>query len=810
MSLDSSLFNEKPLNQHHISMFAMKKYISLLLVLTLCAAAQAQQIKHGNWEINLDKDTKLLCIKNQANVLLQDAYASASFAFDGTGALTTYKSYDAMAIGYSNEGVSTCFGDGKKYAYIYRFSNGLVMTQTFEFYDDANSLITQLSLSTEAGTTSIKSNHLVPLVTETPQAIMPNDKTNRMLWVPWDNDGFIGYSANYLRTDMNSYNVTAIYHPADRYGIVMGAVDHDLWKNAIHVNATDYNKVNSLELMSGYTDEHSHDSIQSEGRNMPHGTVKGTAIASARFLLGCFDDWRVGMDTYGKTCAMVNPRREWDGGTPYGWSSWGVMQTKISYDGVIDVANFLKDNVRIHGFHDEKGKIVLSLDAWWNDNLSETQVKQFVAYCKENNMIPGLYYGAFCDFGGYANNDVPGTNGKYKYKDLWLKQNGRYKKIDGAYCLDPTHPGTKLFMANDMRKFKNWGIEYLKCDFMSNGAIEADSWYNKNCYTGIQAYNEGMAFLRKQAGDNIYLLLSIAPMFPAHYTHGRRISCDAWGSIDNTKYVMNNSSYGWWLNQVYFANDPDHLVMKTLDGKGNETEGVNRARITSGVITGAFISGDNYSDKVDAGYPSLSRERALSLLTNEDVNEIPRTCQAFRPVEGNASISQNAENLMCYENGKYVYLAAINYGKTIFTTLKGDITFERLGIDAGNVAEIKELWTGNTISAKATGFTYDVPFSDARIYRISKKFATDGINDAQVTDDGDLDIKVENRTIHINCTSRDVKHIRLFDLTGKIIMEQKGILGRSSYEMEIPALTKGVTIIEAATTSTQRTWKIVL
>ena len=147
---------------------------------------------------------------------------------------------------------------------------------------------------------------------------MPNDRTNRMLWVPWDNDGFISYSANYLRTDMNSYNVTAIYHPADRYGIVTGAVDHDLWKNAIHVNATDYYKVNTLELMSGYADEHSHDSIQSEGRNTPHGTVKGTMIASSRFLFGCFDDWRVGLETYGKTCAMVNPRREWDGGTPYG------------------------------------------------------------------------------------------------------------------------------------------------------------------------------------------------------------------------------------------------------------------------------------------------------------------------------------------------------------------------------------------------------------------------------------------------------------------------------------------------------------
>lgn len=81
------------------------------------------------------------------------------------------------------------------------------------------------------------------------------------------------------------------------------------------------------------------------------------------------------------------------------------------------------------------------------------------------------------------------------------------QEIDGAYCLDPTHPGTKLFIANDMKRFKDWGTEYLKCDFMSNGAIEADSWYDQQCYTGIQAYNKGMTFLRKRQAT-IYIFSS--------------------------------------------------------------------------------------------------------------------------------------------------------------------------------------------------------------------------------------------------------------------------------------------------------------
>lgn len=165
---------------------------------------------------------------------------------------------------------------------------------------------------------------------------------------------------------------------------------------------------------------------------------------------------------------------------------------------------------------------------------------------------------------------------------------------------------------------------------------------------------------------------------------------------------------------------------------------------------------------------------------------------------------------MCYENDKYVYLAAINYGKTTFTTLKSDITFERLGIDAGNVSKIKELWTGKTITPNTTGFTYDVPFSDARIYRISKKFATDGINDTQISDNRNIEIKVENHMIHINSGSSDIKQIRLFDVTGKNLMKQIGLQGRSSHECEIPVKTKGVIIIEVTTTTSKRTLKIVL
>ena len=708
----------------------MKKYLlSSFLIIVL--QGHAANLISGKWNINYDIQSQRLTIGYDGRTLLTDAYCEA--AFEGT----TLRSYDAVAVSTEEQAVNDCFGTGHELQVRYTMTGGQTLLQTLAVYDGRPYAVVQLALTRGDGLA--ESNCLVPLKSDTQSTMMPSGRQNRVLFVPWDNDGFIRYGSNTLRSEVNSYSVTAIYNSESREGLVCGAVDHDLWKSAVRVVGSDYDKVDQLALISGYTDEHSHDSIQSEGAVMPHGAVVADTVRSARFIVGWFDDWRTGMETFGQACTLVAPRREWAGGAPYGWSSWGVQQTSISYQGVIDCADFIRDNLVPHGFHDREGRVVMSLDAWWNDNLSTQQVKDFVSYCKANNMIPGLYYGSFCRFGDLQSY-VPGTSNKYRFRDIALKVHGRYKVIDGAYCLDPTHVGTKQYMLSDMQKFKSWGVEYLKCDFMSNGAIEADEWYNKDCHTGIQAYNEGMAALMRYAGT-MYLDLSIAPAFPYQYTHGRRISCDAWGTIDHTKYVMNNTSYGWWLREVYVANDPDHLVMALRqDGGGVQTEAANRARLTSGVVTGAFITGDNFSPNVVlwrdnnqskgqlTNYWETSQERAMKLLTIDDINEIPRTCSSFRPVYGNASASVGAESLMTYETEQYVYVAAINY-QTLMP-ISAQIPFADLGIDEANVKAIKELWTGSAVTPSATGFQYSVPASDARIYRIEKN-ETSGIQNVQ-------------------------------------------------------------------------------
>ena len=149
-------------------------------------------------------------------------------------------------------------------------------------------------------------------------------------------------------------------------------------------------------------------------------------------------------------------------------------------------------------------------------------------------------------------------------------------------------------------------------DFTSNGMVQADSYYNKDVTTAVEAYNEGFSHFISEVdkGEPMFIALSIAPIFPYQYGNSRRIACDTWGKIGQSEYSLNAVSGGWWTNEFYQYNDPDHLVLVGNDAE-KETEGENRARITNGAVSGMVLVSDNYSleDKSGRGDAKLSRER---------------------------------------------------------------------------------------------------------------------------------------------------------------------------------------------------------
>lgn len=326
----------------------------------------------------------------------------------------------------------------------------------------------------------------------------------------------------------------------------------------------------------------------------------------------------------------------------------------------------------------------------------------------------------------------------YTWDDVLLKANGKYIQINSGqkcYAKDPTHPYTiqeaKNFVRNGARK----GIKYMKWDFMNNGITQADSYYKKDIKTAVEAYNYGLSEVMKVADEyGVFIAWSIAPLFPYRYANSRRIACDTYSDItgtQSTEYSMNAVGCGWWADELFQFNDPDHLVMVKRSGSAN-SEGENRARYTNGIVTGLMLVADNFStSQTSAGNPSLSRERAQKIMMNKDVNEIARIGKTFRPVYGYKGYNggeTDAENFFMYHTPDYLYVAVINYKKPLIGgTLSGNLPLSDLGITAAEVGSVKELWSGNDVSLSGENLPYSVSKADACIYRLSRLPKTKGL-----------------------------------------------------------------------------------
>lgn len=716
---------------------------SLLAYATIFAAVE---LKEGDWLLVLD-DANQLNVSFRGTEAFKNVYATTKYkSVDDSSVSGTLDSRTLSPLKAEVVAIEDEFGVGKSLQITYADGNA-TMVQHLNAYTQYPYILAQLTLSSNDGS-PIGSNYMVAFGTAD-QTTPFVGAQNRMLWVPYDNDGHGRYENYTLSREITSHEVSLVYDGESRYGMVVGSVDHDKWKSGITLKGSSNKNLTKLVCHSGYTDDYTRD------RGTPHGYVRGNNVSSARYMIGFFDDWRIGMETFADACVTITPRAQWDGGNPMGWSSWGVMQNYVNYNAVFETATFIKDELYDLGFHDNYDQSVISIDSFGEDNIGSSNLAklgkrvfgegtyQDAGQTKQGlNMRMGLY-GGIVIWDWALDGKVAGTGlggePSYKWSDCALKVNGDYHRLfaDGRYlAIDPTHPAVRANLEYTFKKWsENYNIKYAKMDFINAAACEGDSWYDPEITTGTMAYNYGMSMVKELAEQyGMYVVEGMAPLFPYQYAHGRRTCCDRFSELGESEYVMNAISWAWWTDRLYTVNDPDQLVMCKAGYGGQETWGENRARATSGMCTGAFIFGDNFSDKCVytsdvsghakgdvVGYPDKSKQRALTVMGNADINQYVReNLGSFRPIEGNnMTSSQQAERKFFKETDLYYYIAVFNWGK--YVPLNGSVTFERAGIDPADVGEIKELWSGQIITPTDDGISYSVLGGDVCVFRITKK-----------------------------------------------------------------------------------------
>jgi alpha-galactosidase len=594
------------------------------------------------------------------------------------------------------------FGQGKKFV-IYNFNDdSFVLKQVFYIYNEGFAIV-KIEVYSED---EYKTNYMAPVISKGKACVKIVGEELKALFVPFDNDKWARFISYPVRYAQESYEFTAIYNENQDNGLIVGSITHDKWKTGIKILG-DSSNINSLEVYGGAASEQTRDVL-------PHGAVSGNTVESPSIFIGYYDSYKEGLKVFGDANAKIKAPLKWDGGVPFGWNSWAALMQTITFDKYIEASDFFSENVQ--NTYNNKGELYINFDAFWNRMPEEKLIEAF-EHVRNNGQKPGIYIGPFITHESCFDEVVDGTKGKYRYRDILLKdhEGNILPPVDGLYSLDPTHNGTLMKLKNEIDKFITLNVDYIKADFLGHAAREGN-FCNKEITTGIQAYNYAMQYLvdllsKEEAGKEIFLSLSIAPIFPHGYGHGRRICCDAFGTIDQSEYLLNSLSYLWWMNGcLYKYNDPDHIVLYKTYDKVATTENEAKTRFNAAVICGTVIlNSDDYSYEI-------ARERAKKLFTNDEINCIARSGETFVPFRGNKG--DKAADIFIKAERNQVYIALFNY--SICEDKQFLIPLSELGLDAENEHLIKDLWSNKEYKVCSV-VNIELQPADSTIIKIMRK-----------------------------------------------------------------------------------------
>ena len=618
--------------------------------------------------------------------------------------------HDRHVMKEQPEEIDDHFGKGLHIVILHESSKFPNVEQHFYMYENTSFFLTQVVVIYAEET---KVNRIAVINTNTlllERDVNPEDELH-VLRVPYDNDKWVRYVAKPLPLETESYEVTALYHPHSRHGFILGSISHDVWKTGIRIKGEQAGKLDELELYGGATSFMTRDS-------QPHGYVTGIRIESPLVFVGFYEDYRAGLEAYGWANTRIVAALNWDGGAPFGWNSWSAAMSELSYELYTSTSDFLKKEAQSLGFQNED-TLYINFDAFW-DNLTSDEMKAALNSVRQNGHKPGTYWTPFAFWGSPEQmmKAVEGTNGKYTYSDILLRDaDGEIlPDIAGGLAIDPTHPGTLERIDWFTSQMILQGFEYIKLDFMAHGALEGRH-DDPNITTGIAAYNYGLSYLANKlspevVGRPVFINLSIAPLFPYAYAHSRRISCDVFGTIEDTEYLLNSLTHGWWMNNtLYRFNDPDHSVLYKSFNQDSTTRNEGRSRLSASVIAGTvLLLGDDFRNEEAAW-------RAKAWLSNQNIMDVARLGQTFRPIEGNfGDKGADAFVLIPADQDTVAYLAVFNLdGKQ---SARKSLSLERAGLDPTQQYSVSDLWEG-TNSEVVKELTVDLEPAESKIFKLN-------------------------------------------------------------------------------------------
>ncbi len=438
-----------------------------------------------------------------------------------------------------------------------------------------------------------------------------------------------------------------IYNQKSKFSLFLAALTSERWLTILrlktahnssgeaHIAAYEVDSTGTTEIMKK---ESLRDDPPSDYVELSLPVPAGGQMNSEQIMLAAGQDYFAQLETYGRAIrqlhhALVSRR------APWGWWSWTAYYFGLSQETALSNAQWLSEHLKNLGFdffHLDAGYSYADGDYMAaNATLFPDGIEAFGHKVCRLGLNLALWTAPF---------RVSERASVYRQHPEWLVHNAEGMPIqigfvesshDAIYVLDPTHPGAQNYLRQTYETLtRDWGVRYLKLDFMDDTAIEGVH-YQPNT-TALEAERIGLKVIRQAVGPAVYLDKDGSPMLnTVGLTDLGRLSTDTGHSFAGDKEDATGIAARYYMNGNFYGADPDaftvagQLITDQTWHQSKTPLTLDDAEVSislAAIAGGMFELGDDL--------PTLGAEPdRVRLVQNRDLLDMMRLQRSSKPLD---------------------------------------------------------------------------------------------------------------------------------------------------------------------------------
>jgi hypothetical protein len=517
-----------------------------------------------------------------------------------------------------------------------------------------------------------------------------------------------------------------IYNRVSHQSLFIGALTSDRFLTILRLHvegprATHY-EVDSTGTTEMELDNSLEESAPADRVELSLPVQPGAELSSEALALSVSTDNHHQLETYGALIRRLHHARV-SAPSLMGWWSWTAFYFGLNEASALTNAAWEAQHLKSFGynvFHIDEGYQYARGEYTTPDaQLFPHGLVPLEEKARSLGLTPGLWTAPF---------EASERSAIFQQHPDWLVKNAQGQPIhigflvdgkDPLYALDTTNPQAQDYLRATYRELvQQWGIRYIKLDFMDDSAIEG--YYYKPHTSAMEAQRIGLQIIRDAVGDHVFLDKDGSAMLnPVGYVDFGRISQDTGHNFVESRDAAIGMAARYYMQRNFYVSDPDAFTVSDQriedqpwpDGKGSVSVAEAQVSIALAAVSGGmFEIGDNLTSLEG------SADR-LALIENRDLINMARLGKASVPLDlmDYEPTDQQPSIFYLRESNRQSILTVFNWTDK---PLSKTIPLASLGLASAGQYTITDVLSQKQLNSSAGSISIDRPMHSVRVLKI--------------------------------------------------------------------------------------------